>query len=91
MDRLNDIVGVVLLVGALVGAGLWLGGYDTTTFTDTSRRWWLVSAGLATGLVILNAITGDWLVAVGFALWAALDFAMVLAPDLPDRLRSRPG
>ncbi len=91
IDRFTDLLAVAILGGVLVIAGMWLWGVDSPATTRANRRWSLVYPALIASLAILNAVTADWLMAVALGIWAALEYAMALAPDLPDRLRTRHG
>ena len=90
VDLLLNVLATVIIIGILVVTVRWLRGGETPTFTTRSRPWALTSAGLIATIAIAYVLTADWLVAVAFALWSALEFAVALAPDLPDRLRTRP-
>ena len=83
VDLLLNILATFMIVGVLVVTVRWLRGGETPTFTTRSRGWALTSAGLIATIAITYVITAHWLVAVAFALWSALQFAVVLAPDLP--------
>ncbi len=56
-----------------------------------SRRWWLIFAGFAAVNAILFALNDDWLMVIAFGLLTITELVAALFPDLPDRLRTRPG
>ncbi len=91
VDRFTDLLAMAILGGVLVIAGMWLRGVDTPATTRADRGWGLLYPSLIAGLALLNAITGDWLMVVALGLWAVLEYAMALVPDLPARLRIRQG
>ena len=86
MILLENIASVAIIAVALLGFGLWLAGVDPAPFNG-QRHLGLMLVGLSFVLAILNAIVGDWSLAVAFALVGAVGTLILLAPNLPERLR----
>ncbi|HEY5727466.1 MAG TPA: hypothetical protein VIV08_02535 [Acidimicrobiia bacterium] len=86
---LENIASVALIAFALLGFGLWLAAADAAASSRQSRPVALALLGGSFVVTILNAIVGDWSLAVAFAVWGATETVMFLAPGLPERLHLR--
>ncbi len=91
VDLVLNILAVITLVLALVLAGAWLLGVDREKTAQVSKRRWLLSAGLSFSIAATFAITDDWIMAIAIGIMAVTELGLALFPDLPDRLRTRPG
>jgi hypothetical protein len=86
---LENVASVAIIACALLGFGLWLTGSDGAAGSRQSRPVALALLGGTFVVAILNAIVGDWSLAVAFAVWGATETVMFLAAGLPERLHLR--
>jgi hypothetical protein len=86
---LENVASVAIIAFALLSFGLWLAGSDAAASSRQSRPVALALLGGSFVVAILNAIVGDWSLAVAFAVWGATETVMVLAAGLPERLHLR--
>ncbi len=94
LETIGDILAVAFLVGVIALATGWLLGVGVTTPaapTKTDRRRQQLAAAFAAVAAVTSAVIGDWVAAAAFGLLTVLQLTMALVPDLPDRLRTRPG
>ena len=94
LETIGDILAVAFLVGVIAMAAGWLlgrGVYTPAAPTKSNRRRFQLAAAFAVIAAVTSAMLGDWVATVASGLLAALQLTMALAPDLPARLRTRPG